>query len=38
MQIVKTREVTNLNLFTGKKMYVHDNRIEILFRNIGSQS
>ena len=29
MQIMKTREVKNLNLFTRKKMYVHDNRIEI---------
>lgn len=30
MQIVKSREVKNLNLFTRKKMYVYDNRIKIL--------
>ena len=36
MQIVKSREVKNLNLFTRKKMYVHDNRIKILLCNIGS--
>ena len=30
MQIVKSREVKNLNLFTHKKMYVYDNTIKIL--------
>ena len=30
MQIVKSREVKNLNLFTRKKMYVYDNTIKIL--------
>ena len=40
MQIVKTREVKNLNLFTRHKimMYVYDNRVKILPCNIGSQS
>ena len=38
MQIVKTRVVKNLNLFTRKKKYVHENRIKILLCNIGSQS
>ena len=33
MQIVKTREVKNLNLSTRKKMHVHDNRIKILLCN-----
>ena len=40
MQIVKTREVKNLNLFTRHKImiYVYDNRVKILPCNIGSQS
>ena len=39
MQIVRTREVKNLNLFTRKKiMHLHHNRIKILLCNIGSQS
>ena len=38
MEMLKTRELKNLNLFTRKKKYVHDNRIKILLCNIGAQS
>ena len=38
MEMVKTTELKNLNLFTHKNKYVHDNRIKILLCNIGSQS
>ena len=35
MQIVKSREVKNLNLFTCEMMYVHDNRIKFCFVTHG---
>ena len=38
MQVVKAREVKDLNLFTRKKLYVHDNRMKTFLCNIGSQS